>query len=78
MEETNGMLLKRKKDKLLIDLELLDKNAVPAAFILNYTGEVIEKIQLNEGYNLLDLMPYNNKNYSIRITNGKNVIVQKI
>ena len=55
----------------------IDKsNAV--ASIINNGGATIRQIQLQTGDNTIDISQYLNKNYSIRVANDSNVVVQKI
>ena len=51
---------------------------MPVAFIINYSGAIVEKYELASGVNFISHISYKTKNYSIRIVNDKNVITQKI
>lgn len=73
-----GISMVRDADRLRITIETVRKGDIPTATILNYSGEVIETFCLINGLNELPVTPYMHKNYSIRIINGKNVIVQKL
>ncbi len=65
-------------EKLVINIESINEKSLPVAFILNYSGEVLEKFELIKGTNFISRIQYATKNYSIRIVNDKNVITQKI
>jgi hypothetical protein len=78
MAEVNSINIHRSNDELTVEIAAIDYDVKPIATIINYSGEIIKKIALNSGANKIDLKSYHSKNYSIRITNGKNVIVQKI
>jgi hypothetical protein len=78
MIENSSVSIQRRKDQLLIEIRSTWEEEPPMAAILNYSGEVIEDFELQPGANHITLRPYRSANYSIRVTNGKNVIVQKI
>lgn len=48
------------------------------ATILTASGEVVKAIPLQQLSTVIDVTEFVNKNYSIKITQGTNVIVQKI
>ena len=67
-----------KASELIITITPIGQDVVPSGSILNYSGEVIEKLNMHNGENRIPIKKYNSKNYSIRVINGKNVITQKI
>ena len=73
-----GIRLDKDKDKLIINIDSVNERSMPVAFIINYTGEVLEKYELTKGINTIDNTGYSTENYSIRIVNDKNVVTQKI
>jgi hypothetical protein len=77
MDRVGGVNIIRGSDQIVIKIEPLKEVALPTVSILNHSGEVLQKFKL-EFEITLDLDDYSGKNCSIRITNGKNVIVQKI
>ena len=78
MHNIESINIDRDGDYLAITTEPVKHGDVLKATILNYSGEVIESIVLNIGLNKVRITSYSGKNYSIRIVNGKNVVVQKI
>ena len=78
MADVNSINIHRSNEELIVEIAAINQDVKPVATIINYSGEIIKKIVLHSGLNNIDLKSYNSKNYSIRITNGKNVIVQKI
>jgi len=52
------------------------KNA--SATIISNSGETIQQIPLVQGRNVVNITPFLNKNYAVRVVNGENVTVQKI
>ncbi len=70
--------LDRTKEQLVINIESINERSMPVAFIINYSGEVLERYELAIGINTISHTDYKTKNYSIRIVNDKNVITQKI
>jgi hypothetical protein len=77
MNSIDGIDILKKHDQIIIRIEPLKQELLPTVTILNHSGEVLQKFRL-EFEVTLDLEAYNGKNCSIRITNGKNVMVQKI
>jgi len=73
-----GIRLEKDKDRLIINIESINERSMPVAFIINYSGAIVEKYELASGVNFISHISYKTKNYSIRIVNDKNVITQKI
>ncbi len=70
--------LEQEKERLVIIIESINERSVPMAFIINYSGEVLERHELAPGTNIISHKGCATNNYSIRIVNDKNVITQKI
>ena len=68
----------RLHDQLIVRIAPAKGGSTPFANILNYSGEVLVKVILHEGENFFSLKEFESKNYSIRVTNGKNIVVEKI
>ena len=66
------------EEHLIIVIGFTWPNEMPTATILNYSGETVVRFELKPGSNNINIAAYHSGNYSIRISNGKNVIVQKI
>lgn len=77
MKGIDGINIAREKEQLTIRIEPVKQEMAPTVTILNHSGEVLKKLRL-EFEIVLDLSDYDGLDCSLRITNGKNVIVQKI
>lgn len=75
---TNDISLFSKDETLTITIAESWHKEKPTATIINYSGETVEKIYLEQGSNKMDISKYTGKNYAIRIQHGNNVVVQKI
>lgn len=51
---------------------------IASATIISNSGETIQQITLVQGRNVVNITPFINKNYAVRVVNGDNVTVQKI
>jgi|GEM_PF-5211069 len=63
---------------ITIIIEAADENKTISATIISNSGETILQHNLHPGKNYLNITPYLQKNYAIRIVHGKNVTVKKI
>ena len=77
-EVVGDIRLEKDEDTLVIDIGLGNELSKPIAFIINYSGEVLERFELVPGINTIPNAGYRMKNYSIRIVNDKNIVTQKI
>lgn len=68
----------QQEEQLIIVIGFTWRNEMPAATILNNSGETVVRFELKQGSNQINIAAYLSRNYSIRICNGKNVILQKI
>lgn len=75
---SNDILLHNEEDTLVITIETALPNEKATATIISQTGETVENFKLNRGINNIEVTMYKNKNYSIRIKSGNNILVQKI
>jgi len=66
------------EEQLIIVIGFTWPNEMPTATILNNSGETVVRFELKQGSNNINIAAYHSANYSIRISNGKNVILQKI
>ena len=78
MSAINNISIAKKTGELEINVDFIGSATLPVASILDYSGELIEEIELVYGVNKIALKHYPSKNCSIRVTNGKNVVTQKI
>ena len=69
----------QQEEQLIIVIGFIWQDEVlPTATILNNSGETVVRFELKQGSNNINIAAYHSGNYSIRISNGKNVILQKI
>ena len=66
------------EEQLIIVIGFTWRNEMPTATIVNNSGETVVRFELKPGSNNINIAAYHSGNYSIRVSNGKNVIVQKI
>lgn len=78
MKDKERISIEEFPEEWVVTLEETEQGAKPTGAILNYSGEVIERLELSLGINHVALQPYKAKNYFIRVTNGKNVVTRKI
>lgn len=64
--------------ELNIFIQSVTESTPPTATVITNTGEVVQQFTLSQGNNRVNITAYQYKNYAIRVTNGKNVTVQKI
>lgn len=74
----NADIVIESKGELRIHIHQNNESIMANAFIVTGGGEVVEKIVLNNGENIVNITPYLLKNYAIKIVNGKNITMQKI
>lgn len=74
----NADIVIESNGELRIHIHQNNESIIANAFIVTGGGEVVEKIVLNNGENIVNITPYLLKNYAIKIVNGKNITMQKI
>lgn len=74
----DAITLYQQKEQLIIVIGFTWLNEMPTATILNNSGETVVRFKLKQGSNNINIAAYTSRNYSIRISNGRNVILQKI
>jgi hypothetical protein len=78
MKDKERISIEEYPEEWIVTLEETGHGAKPTGAILNYSGEVIARLELCLGANRVALQSYKAKNYFIRVTNGKNVVTRKI
>jgi hypothetical protein len=78
MPPANSIIIHKNPEALVINIDPIGDGIQPTASILNYSGELIEVLDVGVGKNIFMLESYHSKNYSIRVTNGKNIVTQRI